>query len=117
MPHNSQVNSTNWGSFSFLFGPVMAFVGIGVLVLFLRWGWSRGHSLVATPVRPGAMDDYGVLVAVSTPANLIEGEVLKQTLINQGVRATLALTNDGPRVMVWPEDADSARTILRSWRG
>ena len=92
-------------------------VGIGVLVLFLRWGWSRGHSLVETPVRPGAMDDYGMLTAVSTPANLIEGEMLKQTLISSGIRATLALTNDGPRVMVWPEDADAARTILRNRRG
>lgn len=94
----------------------MAFVGIGILVLFLRWGWSRGHSLVETPVRPGAMDDYGMLTSVSTPANLVEGEILKQTLITAGVRATLALTNDGPRVMVWPEDAERARVILRNRR-
>ena len=110
------MNSTSWGSLSFLFGPVMAFVGIGILVLFLRWGWSRGHSLVAAPVRPGNMDDYGMLTAVSTPANLIEGEILKQTLIDAGVRATLALTNDGPRVMVWPEDAERASRILRERR-
>mgnify|MGYP000087121136 FL=1 len=111
------MNSAAWGSLSFLFGPVVAFGGIGILILFLRWGWSRGHSVVAKPVRPGAMDDYGMLTAVSTPANLIEGEILKRTLIDAGVRATLALTNDGPRVMVWPEDEERARTILRNRRG
>jgi hypothetical protein len=89
---------------------------MGVLVLILRWGWSRGHSVVAQPVRPGTMDDYGMLTAVSMPANLIEGEILKRTLADNGIRSTLAITQDGPRVMVWPEDEEKARDILKRRR-
>lgn len=112
--HNYVVILAAWGSYSFLFGPVVSMLGIGVLVLILRWGWSRGHSVVERPIRPAAMDDYGMLTAVATPNTVIEAEMLKQHLVTNGIRATVAITNVGPRVMVWPESAPEARKLLQT---
>ena len=101
-----------WNSFSFAFGPLMAAALIGVLVLILRWSHSRGSSVVAAPPRQGTVDEYGLLVPVASPATYIEGEILRQRLEDSGVRANLATTLDGPRVLVWPDDVERARTLL-----
>lgn len=102
-----------WNSFSFAFGPLVAAGVIGILVLILRWSHQRGTSVVAAPPRPGTQDEYGLLVPIAAPATYIEGEVLRRTLEENGVRANLARTLEGPRVMVWPDDVDRARGLLR----
>ena len=110
------MNSTQWGPYSFLFGPAVVLFGILFFVVVLKWSSKRGGSLISKPTRPGRMDDYGMLVAVSAPPTVIEAEILKRTLVDAGIRATVALTNEGPRVMVWPENEDEAVQILRSRR-
>jgi hypothetical protein len=105
-----------WNSFSFAFGPVVAVVLIGVFVLILRWAFSRGSSVVAAPPRPGNVEEYGLLVPVAAPRSYVEGEMLRQRLESQGVRANLASTLDGPRLLVWPGDEDRARAVLASGR-
>jgi hypothetical protein len=105
---------TAWNSYSYLFGPFAAFLGIGVMVFILRWSSRRGASVVAAPAKPGSASEYGLLVPIATPATYIEGEILRRRLEEAGVRATLAQTLDGPRVMVWPVDADRARTVLKT---
>ncbi|GAA2021407.1 hypothetical protein WDZ16_05285 [Pseudokineococcus marinus] len=102
-----------WGSYSFLFGPLVAFCVVGVLALLLRWTWARGSSLVPGRARSGAPTDYGLLVPVAEPATFVEAEVLRQKLEREGLRATLAPTTDGPRVLVFPRDQEVARAILR----
>ena len=102
-----------WNSFSYFFGPFVAFAGIGLMVLVLRWGFAHGGSLVERPVKPGNPDEYGMLVPIATPNNYIEGEMLRQSLVSSGIRASLAQTNDGPRIMVWPKDEVRARSILK----
>ncbi len=102
-----------WNSYSYAFGPLLALVGIGILVLLLRWTFSRGHSVVASAPTPGTSDEYGMLVPVAEPGSYIEGEILRRTLEAAGLRANLAQTLDGPRVMVWPEDVERARAVLR----
>ena len=102
----------SWGSFSYAFGPLVAIGMIGLFVVILRWAFSRGSSVVAAAPTPGTADEYGLLVAVATPGTYIEGEVMRRTLEDAGVRATLTQTLDGPRVMVWPHDADRSRDIL-----
>jgi len=99
-------------SASFLVGPLLAFGVVGVFVLLLRWTYRRGGSVVAAPGRPGRADDYGALVPVASPATYVEGEILRRTLEAAGVRANLATTLDGPRVLVFPQDADRARRLL-----
>jgi hypothetical protein len=102
----------SWGSFSYAFGPIVALALILVFVVILRWAFRRGSSVVAAPARPGKDAEYGLLSPVSTPGSYVEGEMQRRTLEDAGIRATLATTLDGPRVMVWPQDADRARSLL-----
>ena len=95
----------------------MAFSGLGIMILILRWAFARGGSVVERPAKTGNPDEYGMLVPVATPSNYIEGEVLRRTLVDAGLRASLAQTNDGPRIMVWPKDVESAKNILKKAAG
>lgn len=97
---------------SFLFEPLVAFAGIGVLSLLLRWAFGRGGSLVARPPRPGTPEEYGLLVAVAVPRDEPEGQAWLRALEDQGLRATLARTKQGPRLMVFAGDEERARAIL-----
>jgi hypothetical protein len=99
-------------SYSFLFGPVVAFALIGVLTLLLRWAFGRGGSLIAAPPRPGSPVEYGLLVAVAAPQTSAEGEALRRRLESGGLRATLTTTVEGPRLLVFPADEPRARQIL-----
>lgn len=107
--HHGPVNGT---SASFLVGPLIAFAGVGVLVLLLRWTFRTGVSVVARKPKPGADDEYGLLVPVASPGTYVEGEIMRRTLEDAGVRATLTQTLSGPRVMVFPDDEDRARALI-----
>jgi hypothetical protein len=100
-------------SFSYIFGPIIAFIGIGAMVLVLRWAYARGTSVVAAPAKAGRTDEYGLLVCVASPPDYVQGEILRRKLENQGVRANLAQTLEGPKLMVWPIDQDLATSLLR----
>jgi hypothetical protein len=93
--------------------PLLALLVVGLLVLLLRWTFRRGSSLVAGPGRAGGERDYGLLVPVATPATFIEAELLRAKLEEHGVRATLAPTTDGPRVLVFAEEERAARAVLK----
>ncbi|MDO8309444.1 MAG: hypothetical protein Q7V58_13940 [Actinomycetota bacterium] len=101
-----------WNSFSFAFGPLVAVGLVGLFVLILRWAFRRGSSVVAAAPRPGPSDAYGLMVPVASPATYIDGEVVRRQLEEHGLRANLAQTLDGPRVMVWPADEAAARSVL-----
>ncbi|WP_432543192.1 hypothetical protein [Kineococcus sp. SYSU DK002] len=106
------MDSTDWGSYSYAFGPVMALLAVGVLVVLLRWTYARGKSVVERRPAQGSSDDYGLLEVVSAPPTFVEAEVQRRTLVDAGIRATLAPTTEGPRVMVFPTEAGLARQIL-----
>lgn len=101
-----------WGSYNYLYGPVVAFAALGLLILLLRWAFRRGVSVVERPVRKGGADTYGLLVAVAAPPTYIEGEILRRRLEDSGIKANLANTLDGPRLMVFPKDEQAARKVL-----
>ena len=104
----------SWGSYSYAYGPLVALLAIGVMILVLRWAFSgRKQSVVEQPARRGAPDQYGLLDPVASPGSLIEAEICRQHLEAAGIKATVAMTNDGPRVMVWPQDRRAASDILR----
>jgi len=107
---------SSWGSYSYVYGPLMAVGGIVVLSLLLRWAFGSGGSVVERPGRSGAPTEYGLLTPVAAPTTYIEGELVRQALESAGVKATLAQTNDGPRVMVWPDDLGQARDVLAKLR-
>ena len=109
VPHDGRVLSN---SYSYALGPVLAFAGLGILILLLRWAFSRGHSVVAAPPKRGKAQDYGLLIPIAQPGTYVEGEIVRRRLEDAGIRATLAQTLEGARVMVWPADADAARECL-----
>jgi hypothetical protein len=94
-------------------GPGVALLVVGVLALLLRWTFSHGTSLVERRARAGHEDEYGALVPVAAPGSVVEAELLRLTLVDAGIRATMARTVDGPRVLVFPEEARTARALLR----
>lgn len=89
------------------------FLVVGVLVLLLRWTWGKGHSVVQRTPRAGTPNEYGLLVPVASPADDAEARALGARLDEAGIRYTLAATKAGPRVLVFEDDADRARTLLR----
>lgn len=101
------------GSFSFLFGPLVAAGGLAILIFILRWAFRRGDSVVAAPARSGSVEEYGLLVSVAAPGSYVEGEMTRRRLEDAGIRANLAQTLEGPRIMVWPADESRARQVLR----
>lgn len=89
------------------------FLVVGVLVLLLRWTWSKGHSVVQRRPQSGPPNDYGLLIPVAAPADATEAAAIGALLDRAGIRSTLADTQEGPRVMVFENDADRARALLR----
>lgn len=92
---------------------ITSFIALGVLILLLRWAYSRGHSLVSNPPRPGKENEYGLLVPVAAPDTFIEGEMLRQQLQDSGIKASLTTTLDGPRLLVFPQDQKRALKVLK----
>ncbi|MFM8843387.1 MAG: hypothetical protein ACKOFJ_04090 [Actinomycetota bacterium] len=90
------------------------FFVLGILIILLRWAFSRGKSVVERPRKVGNDDEYGLLEVVASPSNYIEGEMLKRKLMEHGIKATLTQTKQGPRIMVFPNEVKAAQAILRS---
>lgn len=85
-----------------------------VLIGLLKWAFARGNSVVSRPLRIGDDEEYGLLRVVAKPGNHIEGEMLRQKLAANGIKATLTQTKRGPRVMVFEKEVKVAEAILRS---
>ena len=94
-----------------------SFAGFAVMCLFiilLKWAFSRGSSLVERPKKIGDEDQYGLLKAVASPANFVEGEMLRLKLDEHGIKATLTQTKSGPKILVFEKEISVAQAILRS---
>ena len=103
-----------WGSATYLMLPLIVGFGLMILILFLRWAYSpKKTSLIERPTKASFKDDYGVLVPIGNPPNYAEGEKLRQELIANNIKATLAFTLEGPQFMVWPKDETRARNLIR----
>lgn len=90
------------------------FAVMGILILLLRWAFGRGKSVAERPLKMGGDEDYGLLRAIASPKNHIEGEILRQKLLANGIKATLTQTKSGPRILVFPEEISAANAILKS---
>jgi hypothetical protein len=93
--------------------PVLGLCLLVVVVFLMRWTFSGGKSLISRPPRPGKEDEYGLLTPVHVPESAAEAERCRLRLAEEGITATVATTTDGIRLMVFPEDAERAREILR----
>lgn len=103
----------SWNAYSFLYGPLVSFGGIVILILILRWAFGGRNSLVERNAHLGRETDYGLMVPVSSPKNLIEGEMYRRLLTDAGIRANLTSTLDGPKLMVWPSDQAKAHELIK----
>jgi hypothetical protein len=91
---------------------VLPFAIVGAIILLYRWASRSGRSFVPRLPRPGSPDEYGLLVAVAAPADNAEALRLTALLEEAGVRSTLVHTTQGPRIMVWGDQAPRARNLL-----
>lgn len=86
---------------------------MGLMVVALRWTFGTDRTVPAArlgdPDDPGA---FGLLEEVSRVPGALAAEVLQGRLAAAGIRATLS--RDGPtyRILVFPDDLKTARTVL-----
>lgn len=97
---------------SYLLSILVVVAGFGVMLLFLRWTFSSGKSVIERRPRQGGENEYGLFVPVAAPATMIEGEQLRLRLEAGQIRAKLVQTKDGPRLMVFEQDEKIARAVL-----
>ena len=90
------------------------FVGLAILILVLRWGFTSNKKLIITPIKAGKKDQYGLLKPLPTPSNYIEAQMALQKLVDSNIKATLTQTLDGPQLMVFEKDLDIAASVLKS---
>jgi hypothetical protein len=101
------------GSLHYAVGP---FIVLGVLVLlglFMRWAFGTGGSPRRRP-RPA---DDGLLTKVATLSRRESALALRAVLSDAGIRSTLRPADDRTVILVFPEDADRARSLAASFPG
>jgi hypothetical protein len=90
------------------------FIGLALLILVLKWGFTSNKKLIITPIKAGKKDQYGLLKPLQTPGNYIEAQMVLQKLVDSNIKATLTQTLDGPQLMVFEKDLRAATAILKS---
>jgi len=108
---NAMLGGINNGLFIQSFG---GFVGLALLILVLKWGFTSNKKLIITPIKAGKKDQYGLLKPLPTPSNYIEAQMALQKLVDSNIKATLTQTLDGPQLMVFEKDLDIAESVLKS---
>jgi hypothetical protein len=99
----------------FFAAPLIGLIIVGGLVLFLRWAFSRGDSLVRrSDTTPAPRDTFGLLIDIRTTDSYSEARRLVERLTAAKIKATAAHTTEGWTVYVWPADEAAARDIARS---
>ena len=99
-------------SLHYLVGPVIAFVVLALIALFMRWAFGTGSA--APP--PG--DDDGLLTRIATLSRRESALALRAVLSDAGIRSTIRCPEPHRAdVLVFPEDADRARTLAASFPG
>ncbi len=89
-------------------------IALGLIIIVMRWAFSKNPKLIVTPIKAGKKDQYGLLKALPTPSNYIEAQMALQKLIDLDVRATLTQTLEGPSIMVFEKDYGVALAILKA---
>jgi hypothetical protein len=90
------------------------FIGLALLILVLKWGFTSNKKLIITPIKAGKKDQYGLLKPLPTPGNYIEAQMALQKLVDSNIKATLTQTLDGPQLMVFEKDLGIAVSILKA---
>lgn len=87
-------------------------MGLAMLIIVLKWGFSSNKPMIITPIKVGKKDQYGLLQPLQTPSSYIEAQMSLQKLIDSNIKATLTQTLDGPQLMVFEKDVRIATSVL-----
>ena len=104
-------------SFSFLYGPLVAVLALGVIILICRWVFSTDHRDDRTARRlekARSHGDYGLLVPITRVRTADDADMLRAVLRDAGIRCTIAQEDDGLDVLVFRGDAGRARELVLS---
>jgi hypothetical protein len=98
-------------SLHYLVGPVIAFLVLALLALFLRWAFGTGSGREQPPPT-----DDGLLTRIATLSRREAALALRAVLSDAGIRSTVRFpTAHRADVLVFPEDADRARTLAATF--
>jgi hypothetical protein len=100
------------GSLHYAVGPFIVLLVLVLLGLFMRWAFGTGYARR----RPTPADD-GLLTKVATLSRRESALALRAVLSDAGIRSTLRAADDRTVVLVFPEDADRARSLAASFPG
>ncbi len=90
------------------------FVGVAILIVFLKWAFSSNKKMIVIPIKAGKKDEYGLLKPLPTPRNYIEAEMALLKLQDSNIKVTLTKTLQGPSLMVFERDYEIALAVLKS---
>ena len=90
------------------------FAVVAVMIVILKWAFSSNKSIIEKNKKFGTADQYGLLKVAHSPKNHIEGEMLRQKLLEVGIKATLTQTVEGPKLLVFEKDLKIAKATLNS---
>ncbi len=90
------------------------FAVVAVMIVILKWAFSSNKSIIEKNKKLGTADQYGLLKVAHSPKNHIEGEMLRQKLLEVGIKATLTQTVEGPKLLVFEKDLKIAKATLNS---
>ena len=100
------------GSLHYAVGPVIVFVVLVLLGLFMRWAFGNGGS--GRRARPAA--EEGLLTKVATVSSRQTALALRAVLSDAGIRSTLRQpAPDRTILLVFPEDAARARELAATF--
>ena len=92
-------------------GEILLAISVVILLAgFLRYTFGTGP----TGALPSEGGDVGLLETVATVPTREAAEVLAARLAREKVRATIAHGTAGWDLLVFPQDADDARVVLRT---
>jgi hypothetical protein len=101
--------------------PVIAIIGallvVALLMLLARWAFSPAPRKPGRrQVRDSEPEDYGLLTPVATAPTREDAEMLREVLMSNGIRCTLAPAGGSRRrsmhVLVFLGDADRAKNVV-----
>jgi hypothetical protein len=96
----------------YLVGPVIAFVVLALVALFMRWAFGTGYGRQRTAVPA----DDGLLTLVATLSRRESALALRAVLSEAGIRSTIRCpAAHRVDVLVFPEDAHRARALAVSF--
>ena len=98
-------------SLHYLVGPMIAFLVLALLALFMRWAFGTGSGREQPPPT-----DDGLLTRIATLSRREAALALRAVLSDAGIRSTVRFpTAHRADVLVFPEDAARARQLAASF--